>query len=223
MEHKDKPPHTGQETLSGNFTKRLIALNQQTTEPTTRQNASGGALENDTITVTERDIIFDCPQCNGELIVDREGEGIETACIHCGVKILVPKYDGPPPIVGRLPASRAKVTIGEDLAGAGGSAPSQQEENKSVAETQEQIADDIKEFKLDGLTRDELVKKLDHLKRQLKENNSQVTEVTGYVNQTSIKLHRFKLQLDRLKKRNIEINRELGALKSRLGEGNGSA
>ena len=45
--------------------------------------------------VTERDIVFDCPHCGGELVVDMDGAGMEVNCTLCGGGLKVPEYDGP--------------------------------------------------------------------------------------------------------------------------------
>jgi len=50
---------------------------------------------------------------------------------------------------------------------------------------------------------------LTDLQRKLKENESQRTEVTGYINQLSIQLHRWKLRLQTLNERKNELDEEL--------------
>jgi DNA-directed RNA polymerase subunit M/transcription elongation factor TFIIS len=50
---------------------------------------------------------------------------------------------------------------------------------------------------------------LPDLQRKLKENESQRTEVTGYINQLSIQLHRWKLRLQTLNERKNELEEEL--------------
>jgi len=50
---------------------------------------------------------------------------------------------------------------------------------------------------------------LTDLQRKLKENDSQRTEVTGYINQLSIQLHRWKLRLQTLNERKSELEEEL--------------
>ena len=50
------------------------------------------------------------------------------------------------------------------------------------------------------------------LRRHLKENESQRTEVTGYINQLNIQLHRWHLRLQSLNERNGELNAEIDAL-----------
>ncbi len=47
------------------------------------------------------------------------------------------------------------------------------------------------------------------LRRQLKENESQRTEITGYINQLSIQLHRWQLRLQTLNQRKTELDDEL--------------
>ena len=47
------------------------------------------------------------------------------------------------------------------------------------------------------------------LERKLKENESQRTEVTGYINQLCIQLHRWKLRLQTLNERKAELEAQL--------------
>lgn len=42
--------------------------------------------------ITVRDIVFNCPACQSELVVDRAGEGIEVPCPHCGQSLTVPAF-----------------------------------------------------------------------------------------------------------------------------------
>ena len=49
------------------------------------------------------------------------------------------------------------------------------------------------------------------LQRQLKENESQRVEITGYINQLSIQLHRWQLRLQTLKERQQKLQSELAA------------
>ncbi|PYL76313.1 MAG: hypothetical protein DMF27_09330 [Verrucomicrobia bacterium] len=50
---------------------------------------------------------------------------------------------------------------------------------------------------------------LTDLQRKLKENESQRTEITGYINQLGIQLHRWKLRLQTLNERKTELEEEL--------------
>lgn len=54
--------------------------------------------------------------------------------------------------------------------------------------------------------------KISDLQRQLKENESQRTEITGYINQLSIQLHRWQLRLQTLKERQQKLEAELAAI-----------
>ena len=54
-----------------------------------------------------------------------------------------------------------------------------------------------------------LPQELTDLERKLKENESQRTEVTSYINQLSIQLHRWKLRLQTLNERKSELEEEL--------------
>jgi transcription elongation factor Elf1 len=51
--------------------------------------------------------------------------------------------------------------------------------------------------------------KVAELRRQLKENESQRTEVTGYINQLSIQLHRWQLRLQTLEERRKQLENDL--------------
>ena len=54
--------------------------------------------------------------------------------------------------------------------------------------------------------------KISDLQHQLKENESQRTEITGYINQLSIQLHRWQLRLQTLKERQEKLQAELAAI-----------
>jgi chromosome segregation ATPase len=49
---------------------------------------------------------------------------------------------------------------------------------------------------------------LHEIQRKLKENESQRTEVTGYINQLSIQLHRWQLRLQTLNERKEQLEKE---------------
>jgi hypothetical protein len=51
--------------------------------------------------------------------------------------------------------------------------------------------------------------RMSELRRQLKENESQRTEVTGYINQLSIQLHRWQLRLQTLEERRKQLEADL--------------
>ena len=51
--------------------------------------------------------------------------------------------------------------------------------------------------------------KIADVQRRLKENESQRTEITGYINQLSIQLHRWQLRLQTLNERKTELEEEL--------------
>lgn len=51
--------------------------------------------------------------------------------------------------------------------------------------------------------------RISELQHQLKENDSQHTEVTGYINQLGIQLHRWQLRLQTLSERRTKLQSEL--------------
>ena len=54
--------------------------------------------------------------------------------------------------------------------------------------------------------------RISELQHQLKENESQRTEITSYINQLSIQLHRWQLRLKDLNERNQRLEAELATL-----------
>ena len=54
--------------------------------------------------------------------------------------------------------------------------------------------------------------KLAELQRHLKENESQRTEINGYINRLGIQLHRWQLRLQTLNERNKQLTDEMGGL-----------
>src|SRR4029077_16252747 len=52
-------------------------------------------IETAGVQVTERDIVFDCPHCGGELAIDMDGAGMEVNCVHCAKALSGPEYHGP--------------------------------------------------------------------------------------------------------------------------------
>jgi len=65
--------------------------------------------------------------------------------------------------------------------------------------------------------------KISDLQHQLKENESQRTEITGYINQLSIQLYRWQLRLQTLKEREQKLQTELAATSGRESVRNPSA
>ena len=54
--------------------------------------------------------------------------------------------------------------------------------------------------------------KMAELQHHLKENESQRTEINGYINQLSIQLHRWQLRLQTLNERNKQLSDEMRGL-----------
>jgi transcription elongation factor Elf1 len=54
--------------------------------------------------------------------------------------------------------------------------------------------------------------RISEIQHQLKENESQRTEITGYINQLSIQLHRWQLRLQTLNERQQKLEAELASI-----------
>jgi transcription elongation factor Elf1 len=58
----------------------------------------------------------------------------------------------------------------------------------------------------------EVAARVSDVQHQLKENESQRTEITGYINQLSIQLHRWQLRLQTLNERQKKLQTELATI-----------
>ena len=62
---------------------------------------------------------------------------------------------------------------------------------------------------MSGRDRQKADARVTDVRQQLKENESQRTEVTGYINQLTIQLHRWQLRLQTLNDRKAQLEKEL--------------
>ena len=44
--------------------------------------------------IRDTDIVFDCPHCGKNLVIDYRGAGLQINCTDCGASVLVPIPDG---------------------------------------------------------------------------------------------------------------------------------
>ena len=44
--------------------------------------------------IRDTDIVFDCPHCGKNLVIDYRGAGLQISCSECGETVLVPIPDG---------------------------------------------------------------------------------------------------------------------------------
>jgi len=44
--------------------------------------------------IRDTDIVFDCPHCGKNLVIDYRGAGLQITCSECGASVLVPIPDG---------------------------------------------------------------------------------------------------------------------------------
>lgn len=51
------------------------------------------ALEDETV-IRDTDIVFDCPHCGRNLVIDYRGAGLPITCANCRQSVLVPIPDG---------------------------------------------------------------------------------------------------------------------------------
>jgi primosomal protein N' len=151
-------------------------------------------IETAGVQVTERDIVFECPHCRGELVVDMDGAGMKVACALCNRAIVVPDYHGPS--LQFLQAATAKLTKAIQTA-----------RNASP-----------KKFHFEGRSSDELKRIQSELQRALRESQAQTTEVRGHIHHATIQLHRYQLKLEVIQERQSELKVELDALQRVLNQ-----
>ena len=158
------------------------------------------------IVVTERDIVFECSHCSGELVIDREGVGLTLACSHCGKNVIVPGHSTITPRIapggggnGAAPAVPAPVPATEVPAAAPPPAPAETPPASAAQAAPDQTAQRASE-----------------LRRQLKENRSQTTEMRGHVNRATIELHRLQLKLQKLVDCQTGIEADLAEVEAAL-------
>ncbi len=70
----------------------------------------------------------------------------------------------------------------------------------------------VRHFDFDDKPREQLERRFNELKNQLKENRSQDTEMRGHVNRATMDLHRLQLKLKKLQDRQADIDAEINAL-----------
>ena len=143
------------------------------------------------LVVTERDIVFNCPVCGGELVVDMSGAGLECPCSHCGNTLMIPAHQPRPE------AKASGVTLHSN-------------------DHQEPPPAPVRQFDFAGHTPEQLERRLGELSHQLKENRSQDTEMRGHVGRATMELHRLQLRLKTLQERHADIDAELAALRARI-------
>jgi hypothetical protein len=149
-------------------------------------------IEREGLEITERDIVFECPHCHGELVVDLEGAGLSLICVHCGQTVTVPEYHGPS--LHFLEAATSKLT--EALRNARKGSP--------------------RKFDLTYRPAADLVARRTELERQSQEIQAQSAELRGQVNHALIQLHRYQLKLEMLNESHAELETELKAIAERL-------
>ena len=151
-------------------------------------------IETAGVQVTERDIVFECPHCSGELVIDMDGAGMEVNCALCGAALIVPGYDGPS--LQFLQVATAK--LAKALQGARNAVP--------------------KKFHFEGRSSEELKRRQNELQRAILEAQAQTTEVKGHIHHATIQLHRYQLKLEVIQERQSELKVELNALLQALNQ-----
>jgi hypothetical protein len=145
-------------------------------------------IETAGVQVTERDIVFDCPNCGGELAIDMDGAGMEVHCAHCESALTVPEYHGPS--LQFLQAATSK--LAKAIQAARNASP--------------------KNFHFEGRAAADMDQRQEELQRALRESQTQFNEIKGHIHHATIQLHRYQLKLEVIQERQSELKTELDAL-----------
>jgi predicted RNA-binding Zn-ribbon protein involved in translation (DUF1610 family) len=74
-------------------------------------NPMAAPTTNANITISQRDILFECPACRKSLVIDEAAEGMIVECPKCRAQVIVPpKETGPAPTAAPTPAVMPQVT-----------------------------------------------------------------------------------------------------------------
>lgn len=147
-------------------------------------SAATSAETQKSVVITDQDLIFHCNHCQGELVVDREGAGLQVNCPHCHRVIKIPPAVAP--VDPLLPAP-----------------PPLPAEPLPVGPT----------FDFSQHSPEQMEQRHNELRGQLKENASQDVEMRGHINRATIELHRLQLKLKKLAERKLAIEAELKAVR----------
>ena len=144
----------------------------------------------ETAAATDADILFQCQHCKAALVVSGAGTGLSMHCSKCGKLTAVPRKTKRPVITD--PAAQ-------------------------IEEIQRKLTENASQLTVVPKSEEPSANTLayaDEVRGKLTENESQRAEVTGYINQLSIQLHRWQLRLQQLNERKEQLEKELAALKS---------
>ena len=59
-----------------------------------REDEEGAEIRDEGEEIRDTDIVFDCPHCGKNLVIDYRGAGLQINCSECGESVLVPIPDG---------------------------------------------------------------------------------------------------------------------------------
>jgi hypothetical protein len=151
-------------------------------------------VEAQVVEISERDIVFECPHCRGELVVDLDGAGLQLACTLCGGEVTIPPYKGPS--LQYLQAVTAKLT----------EAIREQRQSPSTR------------FNFEGEAAEALAARRKELERNLRESEALAAEIRSQIHHATIQLHRHRLRLEMLQQKRNELERELEAITRKEGK-----
>ncbi len=137
--------------------------------------------------ISSRDILFECPSCGKSLVVDESAEGMIVDCPQCQINVIVPPKAKRPPVAARADAP--------EPARAGLTPPAEKLGTIDVAA---------------------LHRRLDQLAAQIKELQTQWTEVTGRLASRINEVNRDLVGLARLETSHKQILKEWNQVVSEI-------
>ena len=159
-------------------------------------------------TIREDDILFDCPICGKNLVIEGIGRGLKILCPQCQSKIEVPNPKETPPEENKTGASPPPPPGAGKPPEKAGAAPGK--------ELSEEKARPFDPAKFEGWDTAKLQDRFKELKNLLKENTSQRTETIEYISHANLRLQRETIKLRKLEARKAEFEQELEFLARKL-------
>ena len=150
---------------------------------------SADEVETQDLQISERDVVFECPHCRGELVVDCDGAGLEVPCPLCGQTVTVPPYQGPS--LQLLQTATAKL------------ADALRQSRNSPR----------KRFSFSDQSPATLHQRRQEVQDLLRQARDQLDELRGLLNHSRIQVHRYQLKIEMTETKLEELEAEVEALK----------
>ncbi|MDX2226588.1 MAG: hypothetical protein SFY92_05840 [Verrucomicrobiae bacterium] len=174
-----------------------------------------------TISFTADDIIFDCPSCGKNLVIEIVGAGMQINCPQCQAELIVPSKKSihkATPAATSVPESHAHPAPSSIQPPPEGINDAVNPEASKAAGANALIQYKFDPSSVAHLDQEGMEARLRELAQLKKENHSQRLEAREYISHANAKLQREMSKLKRLEARRLEFDSEETFLKDKLGQ-----